>query len=221
MDWYKLMFYDSASPIMEQLILFHDYSMLIIFTILSIIFFIMMKIIKNNFFSNMILENQMIEIIWTILPTFILTFIAIPSLHLLYMMDELMNPMITIKIIAHQWFWSYEYNDFNKVEFESYMKPQSTFRLLEVDNTTPIPMNCQIRFIITSLDVIHSWTIPCLGIKMDATPGRLNQMSIISNKTGSFFGQCSEICGMNHSFMPIMIDSIPIKYFISWIKSFC
>nr|YP_009470624.1 cytochrome c oxidase subunit II [Mycopsylla proxima]AVF97059.1 cytochrome c oxidase subunit II [Mycopsylla proxima] len=220
MDWNKMSFYDASSPIMEQLNLFHDYSMLIICSILSMVFFIMIKLIKNNFFSNMILENQKIEIIWTILPTLILTFIAIPSLHLLYTMDELMNPMITIKIIAHQWFWSYEYNDFNKIEFESYMNPSSIMRFLEVDNSTPIPINCQIRFIITSLDVIHSWTIPSLGIKMDATPGRLNQISMISNKSGSFFGQCSEICGMNHSFMPIAIDSIPIKYFISWIKSF-
>nr|YP_009470611.1 cytochrome c oxidase subunit II [Mycopsylla fici]AVF97046.1 cytochrome c oxidase subunit II [Mycopsylla fici] len=220
MDWYKMSFYDATSPIMEQLILFHDYSMLIISSILSMVFFIMIKLMKNNFFSNMILENQKIEMIWTILPTLILTFIAIPSLHLLYTMDELMNPMVTIKIIAHQWFWTYEYNDFNQVEFESYMNPSSIIRFLEVDNSTPIPINCQIRFIITSTDVIHSWTIPSLGIKMDATPGRLNQISIISNKSGSFFGQCSEICGMNHSFMPIMIDSIPIKYFISWIKSF-
>nr|YP_009500716.1 cytochrome c oxidase subunit 2 [Homotoma ficus]AWU48937.1 cytochrome c oxidase subunit 2 [Homotoma ficus] len=220
MDWLKLSFYDSNSPTMEQLILFHDYSMLIITSILSLVFFVMVKLIKNEFFSNSILENQLIELIWTILPTIVLTFIAIPSLHLLYTMDELVNPMITIKIIGHQWFWSYEYNDFNSVDFESYMIPDSTFRFLEVDNSTPIPINCQIRLITTSMDVIHSWTVPSLGVKMDATPGRLNQMSLMSSKPGMFFGQCSEICGANHSFMPIMIDSIPIKYFISWIKSF-
>nr|YP_010744964.1 cytochrome c oxidase subunit II [Trioza frangulae]WET58364.1 cytochrome c oxidase subunit 2 [Trioza frangulae] len=220
MDWMKISLYDNASPIMEQLILFHDYSMLIIITILSTVSFLMIKMVKNNFFSNSILENQMIELVWTLIPTVILSFIALPSLHLLYLMDELYNPLLTIKILGHQWYWSYEYNDFNSIEFDSYMLPSSTFRLLEVDNSTPIPLNCQIRLITSSHDVLHSWTIPAMGLKMDATPGRLNQMSLFCNRTGSFFGQCSEICGANHSFMPIMVDIIPIKYFISWIKNF-
>nr|AWU48989.1 cytochrome c oxidase subunit 2 [Mesohomotoma hibisci] len=220
MDWLKINFYDSASPIMEQLIMFHDYTMIIIMTIMSLVFFVMMKMLKNKFFSMNILENQNIEIIWTIIPTFILTLIALPSLHLLYIMDELINPSLTIKIMGHQWYWSYEYNDFNKIEFDSYMLPDSTFNLLEVDNSMPIPINCQVRLIISSYDVLHSWTIPSLGVKMDATPGRLNQISLYSNRNGSFFGQCSEICGINHSFMPIMVDVIPINYFISWIKNF-
>nr|YP_009501985.1 cytochrome c oxidase subunit 2 [Trioza anthrisci]AWU49066.1 cytochrome c oxidase subunit 2 [Trioza anthrisci] len=220
MDWMKISFYDSASPIMEQLIMFHDYSMLIISTILSTVSFMMIKMLKNKFTSNMILENQMIELIWTFLPTLILSFIALPSLHLLYLMDELYNPLLTIKILGHQWYWSYEYNDFNLIEFDSYLAPSATFRLLEVDNSTPIPLNCQIRLITSSYDVLHSWTIPAMGLKMDATPGRLNQISLFSNRTGSFFGQCSEICGANHSFMPIVVDVIPIKYFISWIKNF-
>nr|YP_009500755.1 cytochrome c oxidase subunit 2 [Trioza urticae]AWU49111.1 cytochrome c oxidase subunit 2 [Trioza urticae] len=220
MDWMKISLYDNASPIMEQLILFHDYSMLIIITILSTVSFLMIKMMKNNFFSSSILENQMIELIWTLIPTIILSFIALPSLHLLYLMDELYNPLLTIKILGHQWYWSYEYNDFNSIEFDSYMLPTSTFRLLEVDNSTPIPLNCQIRLITSSHDVLHSWTIPAMGLKMDATPGRLNQMALFSNRTGSFFGQCSEICGANHSFMPIVVDIIPVKYFISWIKNF-
>nr|YP_010600871.1 cytochrome c oxidase subunit II [Cacopsylla jukyungi]WAL33201.1 cytochrome c oxidase subunit II [Cacopsylla jukyungi] len=220
MDWLKISLYDNASPIMEQLIMFHDYSMLIIVSILSIVSFFMIKMMVNKFISSKILENQMIELVWTLIPTIILSFIALPSLHLLYLMDELNNPLLTIKIIGHQWYWSYEYNDFNNIEFDSYMLPSSTFRLLEVDNSTPLPSHCQTRLITTSSDVLHSWTIPAMGIKMDATPGRLNQISLFPNRSGKFFGQCSEICGANHSFMPIVVDVIPVKYFISWIKTF-
>nr|YP_009501972.1 cytochrome c oxidase subunit II [Russelliana solanicola]AWU49053.1 cytochrome c oxidase subunit 2 [Russelliana solanicola] len=220
MDWMKISLYDNASPVMEQLTLFHDYSMLIIITILSIVSFIMYKMMMNKYTSTKILENQMIEMIWTFIPTIVLSFIALPSLHLLYLMDELNNPLLTVKIMGHQWYWSYEYNDFNSVEFDSYMLPNSLFRLLEVDNSTPFPLNCQIRLIASSADVLHSWTIPAMGIKMDATPGRLNQISLFPNRSGSFYGQCSEICGSNHSFMPIVVDVIPVNYFISWMKMF-
>ncbi|UUF92068.1 cytochrome c oxidase subunit II (mitochondrion) [Diaphorina citri] len=220
MDWMKISLFDSASPMMEQLILFHDYSMMIIVTILSLVSFFMIKMIKALYFSNKILENQMIEFIWTLIPTIVLSIIAIPSLHLLYLMDELNLPILTIKILGHQWYWSYEYNDFSSIEFDSYMLPSSTFRLLEVDNSTPVPLNCQMRLVTSSNDVLHSWTIPSMGIKMDATPGRLNQISMFPNRSGKFFGQCSEICGANHSFMPIVVDVIPMQFFISWIKTF-
>lgn len=180
----------------------------------------MLKIIFNKFLSRIILENQIIEIVWTLIPTIILRIIALPSLHLLYLIDELLNPLLTVKIIGHQWYWSYEYNDFNNIEFDSYIQPQALFRLLEVDNSTPIPLNCQTRLITSSTDVLHSWTIPAIGIKIDATPGRLNQISVFPNRSGKFFGQCSEICGANHSFIPIVVDVIPLKYFISWIKKF-
>uniref|UniRef100_A0AAU8G9N4 Cytochrome c oxidase subunit 2 n=1 Tax=Colposcenia aliena TaxID=3101724 RepID=A0AAU8G9N4_9HEMI len=220
MDWMKISLYDNSSPIMEQLTLFHDYAMMIMLTVLSMVFFTMIKMVTNKFYSNMIMENQMIEIIWTLIPTLILIFIALPSLHILYIMDEILNPLMTIKIMGHQWYWSYEYNDFKSIEFDSYIKQDSTMRLLEVDNSTPIPNKCQLRIITSSFDVLHSWTLPSMGVKMDATPGRLNQLSIFSNRTGTFFGQCSEICGANHSFMPIAVDSIPVSKFISWIKNF-
>nr|YP_010987699.1 cytochrome c oxidase subunit II [Psyllopsis discrepans]WON66131.1 cytochrome c oxidase subunit 2 [Psyllopsis discrepans] len=220
MDWMKISLYDNASPIMEQLILFHDYSMMIIMTILSLVSFLMYKMMKNKFYSTTITENQMIELVWTLTPTIILALIALPSLHLLYLMDELNTPALTIKVLGHQWYWSYEYNDFTNIQFDAYMLPQSVFRLLEVDNSTPLPINSQVRIITTSEDVLHSWTVPAMGIKMDATPGRLNQLSMFTSRTGSFYGQCSEICGANHSFMPIVIDIIPMKYFITWIKMF-
>jgi len=163
----------------------------------------------------------MIELIWTILPAFTLIFIALPSLQLLYLLDELNNPLLSLKTIGHQWFWSYEYSDFKNIEFDSYItSSNSLFRLINTDTHLIIPFLAQIRIMISSLDVIHAWTIPSLRIKIDATPGRLNQIRFFINRSRIFFGQCSEICGINHRFIPITIESIsPIK-FIHWIKKF-
>lgn len=178
----------------------------------------------NKFNYRFLLENQIIEIVWTIAPAVTLIFIALPSLQLLYLLDEINNPIISLKSIGHQWYWSYEYSDFKKLEFDSYIIPineikLNRFRLLDVDNRTILPYNSQIRILITAADVIHSWTIPALRVKIDATPGRLNQIRFLINRTGLFFGQCSEICGANHRFIPIVVERIPIKYFIKWINS--
>nr|AAM73846.1 cytochrome oxidase subunit II [Nurudea shiraii]AGW07085.1 cytochrome c oxidase subunit II [Nurudea shiraii] len=223
MSWLKLNFQNSNSPLMEQLIFFHDHTIFIIMMIMSAISYMMIFIIKNKFINIKILENQLIELIWTIIPPIILIFIALPSLHLLYLMDEMKSPILTIKILGHQWFWSYEYSDFSNIEFESYMinnMNKENFRLIEVDNKTILPFKLNIRLLISSDDVIHSWTIPSLAIKMDAIPGRINQINLFMNRPGLFFGQCSEICGINHSFMPIQIESIPLNKFIYWIKNF-
>nr|ASU53106.1 cytochrome oxidase subunit II [Periphyllus sp. ZMIOZ 14726] len=223
MSWMKLSFQNSNSPLMEQLIFFHDHTIFIIMMIMFMITYMMMFIIKNKFINIKISENQMIELIWTSIPPIILIFIALPSLHLLYLMDEIKSPIMTIKIFGHQWFWSYEYSDFMNIEFESYMinsMEKQNFRLIEVDNKTILPYNFNIRLLISSDDVIHSWTIPSLGIKIDAIPGRMNQINLFMNRPGMYFGQCSEICGINHSFMPIQIESINLNKFISWIKNF-
>nr|YP_010946884.1 cytochrome c oxidase subunit II [Sorineuchora formosana]WGO57641.1 cytochrome c oxidase subunit II [Sorineuchora formosana] len=222
--WTNMNLQDSASPIMEQLIYFHDHTLMIITMILSIVSYMMIMLIKNKLINRYLLEGQMIEVAWTITPAIILIFIAIPSLRLLYLMDEINNPIMTLKTIGHQWYWSYEYSDFLKVEFDSYMMPQNemykyNFRLLDVDNRTTLPMNVFIRIIITAADVLHSWTIPSLGVKADATPGRLNQAWFLINRPGIYYGQCSEICGANHSFMPIVIESIPMNKFINWISN--
>nr|WGO58083.1 cytochrome c oxidase subunit II [Rhabdoblatta orlovi] len=222
--WANMNLQDSASPIMEQLIYFHDHALMIIIMILMIVTYMMVMLTTNTFTDRFLLEGQLIEVAWTIAPAIILIFIAIPSLRLLYLMDEINNPVVTLKTIGHQWYWSYEYSDFLKVEFDSYMIPtnemnSNDFRLLDVDNRAALPMNTFIRIIITATDVLHSWTVPSLGIKADATPGRLNQTSFLINRPGLFYGQCSEICGANHSFMPIVIESISIKNFINWISS--
>nr|YP_007507014.1 cytochrome c oxidase subunit II [Delias hyparete]AFN05164.1 cytochrome c oxidase subunit 2 [Delias hyparete] len=222
--WSNLNLQNSASPLMEQMIFFHDHTLVILLMITILVMYLMMNLFFNKFINRFLLEGQMIELIWTILPAITLIFIALPSLRLLYLLDELNNPLITLKSIGHQWYWSYEYSDFNNIEFDSYMinEPENlnNFRLLDVDNRIILPMNNQIRILITATDVIHSWTIPSLGVKVDANPGRLNQTNFFINRPGIFFGQCSEICGANHSFMPIVIESISMKNFINWINNY-
>nr|QLY89512.1 cytochrome c oxidase subunit II [Myospila meditabunda] len=222
--WANLNLQDSSSPLMEQLILFHDHTLLILVMITTLVSYLMITLFFNKYINRYLLHGQTIEVIWTILPAIILLFIALPSLRLLYLLDEINEPSITMKAIGHQWYWSYEYSDFNNIEFDSYMiptneLPNNGFRLLDVDNRIVLPMNLQIRILVTAADVIHSWTIPTLGVKVDGTPGRLNQTNFLMNKPGLFFGQCSEICGANHSFMPIVIESIPINFFIKWISN--
>nr|BBJ21205.1 cytochrome c oxidase subunit II [Lymantria monacha] len=223
--WSNLNLQNSASPLMEQIIFFHDHTLVILIMITILVGYLMMSLMFNKYINRFLLEGQMIEVIWTILPAVTLIFIALPSLRLLYLLDELNNPLITLKSIGHQWYWSYEYSDFNNIEFDSYMiqpndmKPNN-FRLLDVDNRIILPMNNQIRIMVTATDVIHSWTVPTLGVKIDANPGRLNQTNFFISRPGIFFGQCSEICGTNHSFMPIVIESIHIKNFINWINNY-
>nr|YP_009305221.1 cytochrome c oxidase subunit II [Scirpophaga incertulas]AHF21006.1 cytochrome c oxidase subunit II [Scirpophaga incertulas] len=223
--WSNLSLQNSNSPLMEQIIFFHDHALTILIMITVLVSYLMMNLFFYKFINRFLLEGQMIELIWTIIPAITLIFIALPSLRLLYLLDEMNNPLITVKSIGHQWYWSYEYSDFKNIEFDSYMTPSNemnpnNFRLLDVDNRIVLPMNNQIRMLITATDVIHSWTIPSLGIKVDANPGRLNQTSFFMNRPGIFFGQCSEICGANHSFMPIVIESVNIKNFINWINNY-
>nr|AAK31120.1 cytochrome oxidase subunit II [Pulex simulans]AAK31121.1 cytochrome oxidase subunit II [Pulex simulans] len=222
--WGNMNLQNSSSPLMEQLMFFHNHSMLIIILITIMVGYLMSSLFFNKYTNRLLMESQNIEIIWTILPAFMLIFIALPSLRLLYLLDDLNQPLITLKTIGHRWYWSYEYSDFNNIEFESYMIPNeelmdSNFRLLDVDNRIILPFNSQIRILITATDVLHSGTIPSLGIKVDATPGRLNQSNFLINRPGLFFGLCSEICGANHSFMPIVIESVSVNSFINWIYS--
>nr|YP_009383478.1 cytochrome c oxidase subunit II [Parasa consocia]APH08558.1 cytochrome c oxidase subunit II [Parasa consocia] len=225
MTWSNLNLQNASSPLMEQIIFFHDHTIIILIMITILVSYLMLNLFFNKFINRFLLEGQMIELIWTILPAITLIFIALPSLRLLYLLDEINNPLITLKSIGHQWYWSYEYSDFNNIQFDSYMIPSNemssnNFRLLDVDNRIILPMNNQIRILVTATDVIHSWTIPSLGVKIDANPGRLNQTNFYINRPGIFFGQCSEICGANHSFMPIVIESIKIKNFINWINNY-
>jgi len=220
--WTRIIFPNANSPIIEQLIFFHDHSMIILVLTTVIISYIITNILFNPYTNRYLLEGHTTEIVWTITPAILLVFIVLPSLRLLYLIEESFEPSITIKVTGHQWYWSYEYTDFNII-FDSFITPSKeieidSFRLLDVDNRIIIPFNNNIRFLVTSTDVIHAWSMPSMGLKIDAVPGRLNQFSSISNYSGLFFGQCSEICGSNHRFMPITLESTSIKNFIKWIN---
>lgn len=222
-NWGQLAFQDAASPVIAQLIGFHDHAILVLSLIVTIVGYALIALIKNTLSCRIILEAQQIETIWTILPAITLLFLALPSLRLLYLIDEIRQPSLTLKSIGHQWYWRYEYSDFNTLEFDSYILPEDSlnpgdFRLLEVDNRVILPIKTEIRVLITAADVIHSWAVPALGVKIDAIPGRLNQLGFTINQPGIFYGQCSEICGANHSFIPIVLEAVRHSSFANWAK---
>lgn len=214
------MLQDAASLIIEFIIEFYDFVIMIIIIIIMLIIYILVFILFNKFIDRNLLEHQWLEIIWTIVPIFILIYLAFPSLKVLYITDELNNPLFTFKAIAHQWYWEYEYyfnfkiNEFIVDNFDSIINKTvelNRFRLLDVSENFLIPIKCQIRLLVLSDDVIHSFAVPSLGLKVDAVPGRLNQIRINVDRAGLFYGQCSEICGVNHRFMPIVIEVTKLK----------
>ena len=228
-----LYFQDSASPQMEAIVELHDDIMYYLVAILFTVGWIQGAIIKYFDSAKYPISNKylnhgtLIELIWTITPALILVLIAFPSFKLLYLMDEVTDPSLSVLAEGHQWYRSYEYPDFlnsdgDFVEFDSYLVPESdlekgALRMLEVDNRVILPEITHTRFILTAADVIHSFAIPALGIKCDAYPGRLNQFSVLINRLGTFYGQCSEICGILHSSMPIVVESVPLVKFLSWL----
>nr|YP_010948002.1 cytochrome c oxidase subunit II [Diplospinus multistriatus]WMI34978.1 cytochrome c oxidase subunit II [Diplospinus multistriatus] len=217
----QLGFQDAASPLMEELLHFHDHALMIVLLISTSVLYIIPCMISAKVTDKYILDSQEIEIIWTVLPAIILILIALPSLRILYIMDEINHPHLTIKAVGHQWYWSYEYTDYEDLGFDSYMIPTQDlspgqFRLLEADHRMVIPVESPVRVLVSAEDVLHSWAVPALGVKMDAVPGRLNQTSFIASRPGVFYGQCSEICGANHSFMPIVVEAVPLEHFENW-----
>nr|ATB18213.1 cytochrome c oxidase subunit II [Proechimys goeldii] len=221
---YELGFQDATSPIMEELLHFHDHTLMIVFLISTLVLYLISLMLTTKLTHTSTMDAQEVETIWTILPAIILIMIALPSLRILYMMDEVNNPLLTVKTMGHQWYWSYEYTDYEELNFDSYMTPTmdlnpGELRLLEVDNRVVLPMETPVRMLISSEDVLHSWAVPSLGLKTDAIPGRLNQTILTSSRPGLFYGQCSEICGSNHSFMPIVIEMVTLKAFENWCTS--
>nr|ABX46765.1 cytochrome oxidase subunit II [Batrachoseps campi] len=220
----QLGFQDAASPIMEELLHFHDHALMAVFLISTMVLYIITVMMTTKLVNTNAMDAQEIEMVWTIMPAIILIVIALPSLRILYLMDEINDPHLTVKAIGHQWYWSYEFTNYENLMFDSYMVPtqdlsSGQFRLLEVDNRMVVPMESPIRMLISAEDVLHSWTIPSMGIKTDAIPGRLNQTTFIAPRPGIFYGQCSEICGANHSFMPIVVETTPLNHFQSWSSS--
>nr|ABW71599.1 cytochrome oxidase subunit II [Leucopsar rothschildi] len=216
----QLGFQDASSPIMEELMQFHDHALMVALAICSLVLYILTVMLTEKLSSSSV-DAQEIELVWTILPAVVLIVLALPSLRILYMMDEINEPDLTLKAIGHQWYWTYEYTDLKELTFDSYMVPTSDlplghFRLLEVDHRVIVPMDSKVRVIVTADDVLHSWAVPSLGVKTDAIPGRLNQTAFLASRPGVYYGQCSEICGANHSFMPIVVESTPLANFENW-----
>lgn len=244
----QMLFQDPATPFMEGIIdLHHDIMFLLIFISLAVICLVfrvlfLFSTVNEGFFGYLFskyrnfnysistrTKNSNLEVIWTLLPAFTLSLIAIPSFALLYAVDEIIDPVLTLKVIGRQWNWFYEYSEcginyFEKLSFDSYMVLEedlqiTDLRLLSVDKSVYLPLLTHIRLLITSSDVLHCWAIPSLGIKMDAVPGRLNQSSVFIKRHGIFYGMCSEICGINHGFMPICIESLSFFGFEQWVHS--
>lgn len=183
--------------------------------------------------GSKVLHGTILEIVWTLIPSVILIMIVLPSFALMFSIDEVENFFITLKAVGHQWYWSYEYSlpfnygnnysDYKSIKYDSYLRPEEDLnlgdlRLLEVDNPIVLPVKLPIRLLVTAADVLHSWTIPSFGVKVDAVPGRLNQAPLFIKREGVFYGQCSELCGVNHAFMPISVNATTLFKFVNWTK---
>nr|YP_009734652.1 cytochrome c oxidase subunit II [Sphaerothecum destruens]QID02695.1 cytochrome c oxidase subunit II [Sphaerothecum destruens] len=232
---WQLGFQDPASWIMLNMILLHDKIFFYMIVILTGVFWILSRILMRFRSSVRLISHRylnhgtMVEMVWTVLPVLVLVIMAFPSFKLLYLMDEIVEPGLTVKVIGRQWYWVYEYSDYvNKggesLAFDSYMIPVEDlglgdFRLMEVDNSLVVPRNVQIRLVVTASDVIHSWAVPSLGIKLDAIPGRLNQVGMLIPRLGLYYGLCSEICGTGHSSMPIVVKVETMENYVSWVSN--
>ena len=230
---WQIGFQDSAAPGFTGIVELHNTIFFYLVVISVGVFWVLGSIIyyysyrKSPIVHKYLNHGTLIELIWTITPALILIAIAFPSFRLLYLLDEVISPTITIKVVGHQRYWSYEYSDYinesgEPIEFDSYMIPESDlelgqFRLLDVDNKVIIPTDTHVRLIVTGADVIHSFAVPSLGVKIDCVPGRLNQTSILAERTGTFYGQCSEICGVYHGFMPIAVEAVSVQEYLAWI----
>lgn len=214
--WNRLFFHSPSTYLIELVVLIHDYVIMFLFSIMIIVFLNLYYTVYCKHFNLEFFENHQLESIWTIVPFILLIFIVVPSINSLYILDTCLFCGISVSIVGHQWYWRYFYKEFNKLFFDSYIIPSenSFIRLLDVDNRLIIPTFIPVRFIVSSADVIHSWTIPSFGVKIDAVPGRINQFCFSRKRSGIFFGQCSEICGANHRFIPIVVESISFKDFI-------
>lgn len=218
-NWEQLNFQDGIRPLIEQLIILHDHIIRILTLITLIVLYCVYFFFIQNKISIIIRHNHALETIWTILPASILFMIAFPSLRLLYIREEQLNRPLRVKAIGHQWYWSYEYRNFKDSEFDAFIKNENyLFRLLETDNFLVLPTKRFIQLFTSSTDVLHSWTVPALAVKADSAPGRLNIIRFLNRKSGLLYGQCSEICGANHSFIPISLLSVPFNKFLLWLN---
>ena len=226
-DW-QLGFQKSASKSMSDIVWFHDYMLLPIITAITVfvLFLLAYACIRFRASKNPVASttshNTTIEVIWTLVPCLILIVMAVPSFKVLYSQDEIPKADVTIKAIGYQWYWGYEYPDENIV-FDSYMIEEKDLkegqpRLLAVDNEVVVPVNKVVKVMITANDVLHAWALPSFGVKRDAVPGRINETWFKADRTGTFYGQCSELCGIKHAFMPITVNVVSEKDYNEWLE---
>lgn len=224
---WQLNFQEPATPVMERLKELHNY-LLILITVITLFVMALLAYVcvrfsrKNNPTPSKTTHNTLIEVAWTVVPVMILVGIAIPSLRLHYYMDRAVDPEMTLKVTGFQWYWGYEYPDQDGLAFEAYMKKDEELvnnepRLLATDKPVVIPVNTTVRVQMTAADVIHAWAMPAFGVKTDAVPGRLNETWFRATKTGIFYGQCSELCGVHHGFMPIEVRVVEKDVFDQWV----
>jgi cytochrome c oxidase subunit II len=227
---WEMGFQPAASPVMEEIESFHHYLLIIITAIAGFVLLLLLIIIvrfneRANPVPSKTAHNTLVEVIWTVVPVMILVGIAIPSFKLMYFADRTMNPDMTIKAIGHQWYWSYEYPDNGDFTFDAQLIPddeidpsKGQLRLLETDNRLVIPVNTKIRILVTATDVIHSFAVPAFGVKMDAVPGRTNETWTEVTEEGVYYGQCSELCGVGHAYMPIAVEVVSKEKFLAWVE---
>ena len=219
---------EPMSPVMEMVDGFHDF-LLVIITVIALFVLVLLLYVavrfneKANPVPSKTTHNSLLEVLWTVIPVIILVVIAVPSFKLLYYQDRIENADMTLKVIGHQWYWSYEYPDHGNFGFDSVLVPEDELeegqpRLLAVDNKVVLPVDTNIRLLYTSEDVIHAWAIPALIQKIDAVPGRTNENWMRINKEGTYYGQCSELCGVNHGFMPIVVEAVSKEAFSEWVE---
>jgi len=197
---------------------------IILILILSFVTYLFLYVVLFTRLDKYTIDSHIIETVWTVVPIIILLFIAFPSLYLLYIIEDVVAPILRVKVIGHQWYWEYQYsNSWFNYSFDSYLVYEKSdsplYHALDVDNRLVLPTSSNIMFLITSADVLHSWTVPSLGVKADAIPGRLNYVSSSSSSSGVYYGQCREICGSNHSYMPIVVEFTPINEYLKYLKN--
>lgn len=215
--WGILSLQDALSVTIEQIVYFHDYLMLVIIIIMCVVGYFIGFVLFTKTFSSRIVADHLVERVWTILPIVVLIFLVYPSIYLLYLIDESrVEFLCTLKVIGHQWYWSYKIDGVLRLEIDSYIDADRVVRLIDVDNRVVVPAQEHIRALITSNDVLHSWALPSLGVKIDAIPGRLNQFVFIVILNSVVHGQCSEICGVNHSFIPIVLEAVSLSDLLCW-----
>ncbi len=230
-NW-QMGFQDAATPVAEHIHSFHNGLLYLVFGLAAFVISLLLIIIvrfnaKANPKPSLFAHNTVIEVLWTVIPVIILIVIAVPSMKLLYYMDRTPSPEMTLKVTGYQWNWGYEYPDQGGISFASYMIPEKEIdqsrgqiRLLSTDNPVVVPVDTNIQVLVTAADVLHSWAVPAFGIKTDAVPGRINETWMRVTRPGTYYGQCSELCGKGHAYMPIEIKAVSKEEFKAWTEGF-